>query len=253
MKLGFQVLFLTIAFAFGVTKAEMANEAGADLASASSENAQNDSKAVSEVTEKNSGESSTSDAGQDSQDEADAQDEAKGKVLDSLIIEGLVIRPVEEVRRSLEIREGKVVTSADVQESIRRLYSTGLYKVVDFYTVSESDQTVILKIVLEEYPIFENIEYSGNKKFKVKDFEEKIKLRRGQVLTDDAIFDVQKKIRDMYGEKGYNLVEIQTDLRKSNIPGNVLVKFNISEGPRVRVASITFHGNNEVKTSRLER
>ena len=146
-----------------------------------------------------------------------------------------------------------MVTSADVQESIRRLYSTGLYKVVDFYTVSESDQTVILKIVLEEYPIFENIEYSGNKKFKVKDFEEKIKLRRGQVLTDDAIFDVQKKIRDMYGEKGYNLVEIQTDLRKSNIPGNVLVKFNISEGPRVRVASITFHGNNEVKTSRLER
>ena len=62
MKLGFQVL-LTIAFAFGVTKAEMANEAGADLASASSENAQNDSKAVSEVTEKNSGESSTSDTG----------------------------------------------------------------------------------------------------------------------------------------------------------------------------------------------
>ena len=40
---------------------------------------------------------------------------------------------------------------------------------------------------------------------------------------------------------------------KSKIPGNAFVKVNIKEGPKVRVVSVAFKGNKEVKESKLAR
>ena len=47
----------------------------------------------------------------------------EAKVLDSLVIEGLSVNSPNMVRNSLEIREGKDLSTADIQESIKRLYS----------------------------------------------------------------------------------------------------------------------------------
>ena len=177
----------------------------------------------------------------------------EAKVLDSLSIEGLSINSPNVVRNALEIREGKELSSSDVQESIRRLNGLGLFRSIDFFVLSESDSTVFLQLKLEEFPICENIEYNGNKKLKIKDFEEKITVKRGQILTDNLIYNTEKKIRELYADKGYNLAEVKHELINSKIPGNAFLKFDIKEGPRVRIKSITFNGNKEVKTSRLER
>lgn len=178
----------------------------------------------------------------------------QAKILDSLIIEGLTTHSPSVVRNVLEVRVGKPLNSNDIQESIRRVYGLELFRSVDFYVVSEKDSSVVLKLKLEEYPICENIEYSGNRKIKNKDFEEKVTLlKKGQIITDDVLFDLKKKVKDLYIEKGYNLVQIKTELVKSKIPGNAFVTLRIQEGPRVRIKSIAFKGNKEVKTSRLER
>jgi len=174
------------------------------------------------------------------------------KVLDSLAIEGLSFHSPSIVRNALEIRVGKPLTTNDIQESIRRIYQLDLFRSVDFYVISENDSSVKLKLQLEEYPICENVEYEGNRKLKTKDFEEKVTLlKKGQIITDDILFDLRKKVKELYIEKGYNLAEIKTELVKSKIPGNAFVKVNIKEGPKVRVVSIVFKGNKEAKNPSL--
>lgn len=176
------------------------------------------------------------------------------KVLDSLAIEGLTTHSPSVVRNALEIRVGKPLTSNDLQESIRRVYGLDLFRSVDFFVISENDSSVKLKLTLEEYPICENVEYDGNRKIKAKDFEEKVTLlKKGQIVTDDVLFDLRKRVKELYIEKGYNLAEIKTELVKSKIPGNAFVKVNVQEGPRVRIESIVFKGNKEVKESKLAR
>lgn len=182
------------------------------------------------------------------------QQVSRVKILDSLAIEGLSTHSPSLVRNALEIRVGKPLTTNDIQESIRRVYELDLFRSVDFYVISENDSSVKLKLQLEEYPICENVEYEGNRKLKNKDLEEKVTLlKKGQIITDDILFDLKRKIKDLYIEKGYNLAEINTELVKSKIPGNAFVKVNIKEGPKVRVVSVAFKGNKEVKESKLAR
>jgi len=177
----------------------------------------------------------------------------EAKVLDSLVIEGLSINSPNMVRNSLQLREGREFSTADLQESIKRLYSLGLFRTIDFFVISENDSSATLRLKLVEFPICENVEYSGNKKLKIKDFEEKVSIKRGQIISDDFLHGIKQQLLDLYAEKGYNLARIEPEIIKTKIPGNVIVKFNIDEGVKVRVKSVVFNGNKEVKTARLER
>lgn len=176
------------------------------------------------------------------------------KVLDSILIEGLSTHSPTVIRNALEVKVGSALNSNDIQESIRRIYGLSLFKNIDFYVVNENDSSVVLKVVVEEYPVCEGIEYSGNRKIKKKDFEEKVTLlKKGQVVTDDILFDLKKKVMELYEEKGYNLARIEPELVKSKIPGNVFVNLKIDEGPRVRIVDIVIKGNKEVDASKLKR
>jgi outer membrane protein insertion porin family len=177
----------------------------------------------------------------------------EAKVLDSLVIEGLSINSPNMVRNSLQLREGREFSTADLQESIKRLYSLGLFSSIDFFIISENDSSASLRLKLVEFPICENVEYSGNKKLKIKDFEENVSIKRGQIISDDFLHGIKQQLLDLYAEKGYNLARIEPEIVKTKIPGNVIIKFNIDEGVKVRVKSVVFKGNKEVKTARLER
>lgn len=177
---------------------------------------------------------------------------ANGKVLDSLVIEGLSINSPAMVRNTIEVRTGQQFTITDIQESIRRLAEQGLFRKTDFYVLSENDTAASLKLVVDEYPICDTVEYHGNKKLKKKDFEEKVALKRGQIVTDAQLYNFKKKIRSLYLEKGYNLAEVAVELVPSKVPGNVIVTATIKENARVRIKSITFLGNHAIKSSKLE-
>lgn len=177
----------------------------------------------------------------------------QAKVLDTLIIEGLSINSPGVVRNALEIREKSQFTTSDIQESIRKLYSLGLFKGIDFFIINETDSSASLKLSLIENSICENYEFHGNKKLKAKELEEKITLKRGQILTDAVLFKNEKILRDFYAEKGYNLAEITTEQISTKVPGNVIVKFTIKENAQVRITSITFDGNTNIETRKLAR
>lgn len=177
----------------------------------------------------------------------------EAKILDTLVIEGLSINSPGVVRNAIEIREKRVFTPSDIQESLRRLYALGLFKSIDFLILSENDSSASLKLSLVENSICENIEYSGNKKLKAKDFEEKLTLKKGQILTDVILHKNEQILRSLYAEKGYNLVEIKTEQINTKIPGNVFVKFSIKENAKVRITKIVFSGNKLINSSKLHR
>ncbi len=177
---------------------------------------------------------------------------SEAKVLDSLRIEGLVVNQPQVVSNALELRKGREFTPADVQESIRKLYRLGYFRSVDVFVEAETDSSASLVLKLEEFPVVESIEYDGNKKIKDKDIEEKGILTLRQVLSDADLYKSKVALAEFYADKGYHLAQIDPELIKSRIPGNVIVKYNIKEGPRVRIKSIEFTGNKEVKNSWLE-
>ncbi|MFP4164422.1 MAG: outer membrane protein assembly factor BamA [Chitinispirillaceae bacterium] len=177
---------------------------------------------------------------------------AEARVLDSLRIKGLVTNQPVIVENAITLREGESFNAADVQQSIRRLYRLGPFRSVDIFIQEETDSSASLVMKLEEYPRVEKIEYHGNEKIKTEKLEEEAAVIERQVLTDAQLHESKTVIGDLYAEEGYHLAKVNAELVESRIPGNVIVKYDIEEGPKVRVKSIVFKGNEEVKDGWLE-
>jgi outer membrane protein insertion porin family len=174
------------------------------------------------------------------------------KRLDTLAIEGLFIQQPYTVYNAVSLKKGAEFTSADVQMAIKSLYKLGVFRSVDFYVTKEADSTASLLCKIVEFPVLEALEYSGNKKLKQKDFEEKMTVKKGQVLSDALLFDNVNIIKKLYAQKGYLLAEITPALVPTKVPGNVIAKFSIKEGAKVIVKQVTFKGNVDIKESKLK-
>jgi outer membrane protein insertion porin family len=177
---------------------------------------------------------------------------AGAKVLDTLVIEGLTWQQPTTVRNSIALREHAEFTASDIQQAIKSLYKLGYFKTVDFYVTRESDSSASLRCVLAENSTVEVIEFSGNKKLKQKDFEEKMTMKKGMMCTDALIADNAQIIRKLYAQKGFLLVDIKPEIMPTKIPGNVLVKMKINDGPKVVLKKIYFRGNSALKEGKLK-
>jgi len=177
---------------------------------------------------------------------------AGAKVLDTLIVQGLIINQQSVVRNSINLWEKAEFTSADVQTAIKALYKTGLFKTVDFYTTRETDSAVSLMVKVVENPNIEAIEFSGNKKFSKKECEEKLTLKKGLPLSDAALNKNCVDLKKMYAAKGYLLAVISPEVLPTKIPGNVIVKIKIDEGPKLMVKKVSFTGNVDIKEGKLK-
>jgi outer membrane protein insertion porin family len=178
---------------------------------------------------------------------------AEAKILDNIRIEGTLIANPDAVSDAILLRPGSDFTPADIQESVRRVYKLGHFRKVDFFVDGETDSSVSLKLVVEELPIVDKVEFFGNRKIKKKALEEKKLLRFYAPLSDAQLHKSKQTVLDMYAEKGYLLAEVDAQIIATSVPGNAIVKYVIKEGPRVRVKSVVFQGNRDVKTRWLAR
>jgi outer membrane protein insertion porin family len=77
-------------------------------------------------------------------------------------------------------------------------------------------------------------------------------MKKGMTCTDALIFDNAQIIKKLYGQKGYLLVDIKPEIMPTKIPGNVLVKMKINDGPKVVLKKIYFRGNTALKEGKLK-
>ena len=188
------------------------------------------------------------------QDSVAASEPAAGgaKVLTALAINGLSINSQDVVRSAISLHQGASFTASDVKESIKKLCGLGLFRAVDIFVSAETDSTASLLLKLDEFPLCEGIEFVGLKKLKQKDIEEKFPIKRGQVVSDNAVFRAQTHIAEQYEKKGYLLADVSVEKVASKVPGNVTLKFVVKEGPKVQIKNITFKGNKAIKESKLK-
>ena len=156
------------------------------------------------------------------------------------------------IRNSIGLKEKSEFTPLDIQNAIKSLYRIGYFRTVDFFVTKENDSAASLLLKVSEYPTIESMEFSGNKKLKQKDFEEKLTMKKGMILSDALLFDNVAIIKKLYSQKGYLLAEVNPEPIPTQIPGNVLVKFKIEDGPKVVVRKIFFKGNTAFKEGKLK-
>ncbi|MFA7691793.1 MAG: outer membrane protein assembly factor BamA [Candidatus Hydrogenedentes bacterium] len=179
-----------------------------------------------------------------------AQDAAPPTVQD-VLIEGLSRISDAAARAQLETQAGNPFDAGAVARDIKRLYETGYFETVNSRT-DESAAGVVVVYSVTEKRIIGEVRIIGNKKIKTKNIRAVLSMREGAPFQPDLFEEERDAILALYEGKGYTNTFIEVN--SENIgPNSVRLIYDISEGGKARIHSISFEGNDSLSNRALRK
>ena len=152
----------------------------------------------------------------------------------------------QEVVISLIVSLPDDLENVDQADIIEQLNNTGYFKNIEITKFNNS-----LNIKLEEYPLFKNVEFKKNKRFK-KDALLKIfrETNEYNIYNEYNINKTLDQYYNLYKSFGYNSVNI--DYEAINNDNNETdIYFTINEGKISKIRNINFYGNSSFSKGKL--
>lgn len=176
---------------------------------------------------------------------------ASASVAEAAVIRNVQVRGTERageeaVRANLTIRPGVSFTNADIDESVKRLYSTGYFSDV---RISVSGSTLVVSV--SENQLINQVVFNGNRKIKDDKLAAVVRTQPLGPYNQELINADIERIREAYSAIGRSDVEITTQTASVG-QGRVNLAFVINEGDRTKIANINFVGNQAYGDGRLQ-
>ena len=170
--------------------------------------------------------------------------------------EGVETSSEDMLRTLIQTQVGSEVSEELLTEDLKSLYKdTGFFSelAVDVRPFEEGGLEIVYKVV--ESPKISGINIIGNENLGVGKLKDELTLRPSEIYSDRRRWESERALQQIYHEKGYYLVGIQTHLEAidSDEENSVQVTFEINEGPRVRIEEINFIGNATVDGNKLRK
>lgn len=170
-------------------------------------------------------------------------------VISSVQTAGTVSIGSTQVLAKVRSKTGELFDPSVAEEDAKRIAKLPGVE-YSYYNTAVKDNTVQLTFVIVEKNLARSITFSGNKVYKPDALKKKLDFKEGDYLDPIIAKSGEAAIADFYKEKGYAFAVVTLDSGEFNL-GKVVYK--IEEGPRVRVAKVSFSGNKRLKSSALKK
>ena len=170
---------------------------------------------------------------------------AQSAVIQSIVVEGNRRVEPETVRSYLTFSSGDTYDPAEINQSLKTLFATGLFQDV---RIRRQGATIIIIVV--ENPIVNQVAFEGNKDIEDETLASEVQLKPRAVYTRARVQADVQRILGLYRRQG--LYAAQVDPKIINLDSNRIdVVFEITEGPTTKVRAINFIGNYAFSDSQL--
>ena len=146
-----------------------------------------------------------------------------------------------------KLKKNVEITDTELNAALKNIYETNFFELVDVNIVNK-----ILNINVKEYPIIQDIEFTGIKAKKyIEVLSDKISL---QPKSSFNKFKLQKdldKILNILRQSGYYFSTAEVE-KKINPNNTINIIFNIEMGKRALIKQIKFIGDKRFKSSKLQ-
>jgi outer membrane protein insertion porin family len=170
---------------------------------------------------------------------------ARAATVSSIDVRGNQRVDAETIRNYITIKPGQSFSSADIDESVKRLFGTGLFSDV---SVNQVGGTLVVQV--SEYQVVNQVLFQGNKKIKDAQLTNAAQLKPRGTFSPDQLEADAEAIREAYrriGRDDATVTPKTIDLGENRV--NVL--FEINEGGRTKIAAVNFVGNEAFGDRRL--
>ena len=171
--------------------------------------------------------------------------DAQAAVVKRIDVRGASRIGADAVRSNITIEPGKNFSPADVDESVRQLYSTGYFSDVRIGVSGSS-----LVVTVSENQIVNQVVFNGNHKIKDDKLAGVVQTRPQGAFNDATIQADIDAIKQAYAAIGRSEVTVTTQTAAVG-EGRVNLAFVINEGERTKISAINFVGNQAYSNGRL--
>ena len=168
-----------------------------------------------------------------------------GQPVEFIRVEGTQRVEGETVRAYMIIREGTVDSAELVDQSVKTLFSSGLFADV---TIRRENKGLVVTVV--ENPIVNRVSFEGNSAISDDTLSKEAKLSARQIYTRAKVQDDVERFIELYRRSGRFAVRIEPKVIQ--LPQNRIdLVFEVSEGPTTGIRAINFTGNEIFDDDRL--
>ena len=148
------------------------------------------------------------------------------------------------------------VPGEDISAIVNRLWLQRYFEdvAVSIDSLNASRDSAWFKITILERPRMSRWTFTGVKSGEKKDIEERLNFRRGGEFSDYVSKTSSDIIKRFYAEKGFiNTVVTPQVTRDTLVRGAVRVNFDVDRGERIRIKTINFIPNDDVKEYKIAK
>jgi outer membrane protein insertion porin family len=194
------------------------------------------------------------------------QNTAEVPILDEVRFTGLRHIAPAAVAAQLKSREGEAFDAARIDKDLRALARLGWFESIQVEEVSpilplrpafENQKHIALIFHLEERPFLSKVEYSGSRLLSQKQIEKMLEDKKiapgfGKPADPAALQPIALAIRTGLNELGHPGASVRIAGEETR-NATLSVRFEINDGPLLRVRQVSFDGHPQVSTKLLRR
>jgi len=149
----------------------------------------------------------------------------------------------EELKLIISLKESGQIQPDLVDESIRELYATGMFRNIQVYK-EKGEAGITITFFLYGKDTVKKIYFFGNRFISDKRLLRNIPMQEKMFFTEDALKGSIDKIKSLYRDAGFFQLQIKHEVVGTGT-GNVEVTFRIQEGKRKLIDEIEFNCESE--------
>ena len=158
---------------------------------------------------------------------------------------------VVQLVAGLQVGDRIKVPGDKISAAVENLWKQGMFEDVQIRVSRIQGSIIFLKIILRERPRMDKFAFTGVRKGEADKLREEIKIANGEVVTENMLRTAVNKIKGFYIDKGYTRVEVNPTVT-DDTTGRVTITFNVNRGKVVKIDSLIFEGNEQMKTTKLQ-
>ena len=183
-------------------------------------------------------------------------DNAQSYILGGLEVTGVKSYNEQTVKTYTGLRIGQEIRIPGEETSavIKKLWGLELFSDIQFYITKIEGDQVFLELEIKERPTLTDVTVYGVKKRKVQGVLDDTDLKKGKKITESLIANTKSYLENKYRKQGFlnAKVSIATAVDTSETNAESMV-INVKKGEKVKIQSIAFEGNEQIKDKRLRK
>jgi outer membrane protein insertion porin family len=159
--------------------------------------------------------------------------------------------PAEKIKPKLLSRVGQPLSHEKAEADLKTLLGTKWFSDATYWvdeTPPKSGKYTLI-FSLKDMTLITKVEFRGRKAIRLKEIEDITQLKAGNRADPSQTWRVVSQIQELYREKGYDLASVT--LLEGGNKGDTKIVIEIFEGPKAKVTSINFVGNNFASSATL--